>query len=75
MEWVSVKDRLPPQGIKIKIKAEYEHNICEATAIFKIYDIDERNEAWGWSIDKKDSDKYGTLRPTHWMPLPDVPHE
>lgn len=66
-EWISVKDRLPPQGIKIKIKAQYQdHEVVEANCIFKIMDIDEFNEAWRWIFDPGEQQKYGTLRPTHW---------
>jgi hypothetical protein len=70
VEWISVKDRLPPQGVNIKIKADYGNDIVEANCVFKIYDIDENNEAWSWTINEQDFNKYGTLRPTHWMSLP-----
>ena len=75
MNWISIKDELPPQGIKIKIKAQYEDCCVEAEAVFKIYDIDEETEAWGWSLSQEDLDRYGTLRPTHWMPLPELSEE
>lgn len=71
MQWISIKDRLPPQGIKIKIMT----NDIEAEAIFKIHDIDEYTESWGWTLTKEMGEKFGTLRPTYWMPLPDVPKE
>ncbi len=75
MEWISVKDQLPPQGIKIKIKADYPGSFVEAECIFKIYNIDKDTEAWGWTLNKDSAVKYGTLRPTHWMLLPEPPKE
>ena len=72
--WISVKDKLPPQGIKIRIKAQYhDDEPREAEAFFKIYDIDEYTEAYGWTLSNEDQKKYGTLKPTHWMPLPEAP--
>lgn len=76
MNWISVEERLPPEGIRIKIKAHYKQkNIPEAVAIFYVEEIDEHTEAWKWVLDKSNQEAYGTLRPTHWMPLPEVPSE
>lgn len=69
-DWVNVKRQLPPQGVKIKIKAQYhDDQFVETECVFKLYDIDERTEAYGWSMKKEDQERYGTLKPTHWMPL------
>jgi hypothetical protein len=70
MNWISVKEELPPQEIKIKIKAQYsDAEIIEAEAIFKIYDIDEFTEAWAWNLSAEQAKKYGTLKPTHWAEI------
>jgi len=69
MEWISVKDKLPPHSEKIRIKAEYNGKSIEAEAIFNIYDIDEDTEAWAWTLIPGCSENYGTLKPTHWMPF------
>lgn len=53
MDWISVKDKLPPQHEKIRIKAEYDGESIEAKAIFNIYYIDEDTEALGWTINPK----------------------
>ena len=72
-DWINLNKQLPPQGKKIKIKAQYnDDQFVEAEAIFKIYDIDERTEAYGWLLGKDEQEKYGTLRPTHWMPLSEL---
>ena len=70
MEWISVKDRLPPEGIEILIKT-YDLNDHEIhiPAIFTIYDIDKETEAYGWKIGRADT----IAKPTHWMPLPEPP--
>jgi hypothetical protein len=74
MKWISVKDRIPSSGQRVRIKAHYDE-IFEAVATFNLYDIDEEMEVWGWNLSKEDLERYGTLRPTHWMPLPEVPNE
>lgn len=72
MEWISIKEKVPSSGTKVRIKAHYdEDGIVEADAIFTIYDIDGETEAWGWKMSEEESKVYGTLRPTHWMPLAD----
>ncbi len=68
IEWISIHERMPPQGIEIRIKAESGNDVVETQAVFKIYDIDEKNEAFAWYIKKEDAEKYGTVKPTHWMP-------
>ena len=68
-EWISLNKQLPPQNINIKIKAQYhDDQYVEAEAVFKIYYVDKYTEAWGWSLKKEDQEKYGTLKPTHWIP-------
>lgn len=74
--WISIKNQLPPQGVKIKIKAQYHDDVfvC-AKAIFTIYDVDESTEAWGWAMSKEVIEKYGNLRPTHWATLPEAEND
>jgi len=72
-EWISIKDKIPSNKQLVKIKAEYTGGESyEGTAIFTLYDIDETLEAWGWRI--REGYKC-TLRPTHWLPLPEPQHE
>lgn len=71
MEWISVHDRVPPQGKNIKIKAQYNNEIKEAEAILTIGDIDEEHEYWQWTLSEENFQKFGTWSPTHWMPLQD----
>lgn len=74
MEWINVNLKLPPIGKLIKIKAQYnDDESVEALCIFTIKDIDENYEAWCWTLSDEEQKKYGTLRPTHWMPLPEPP--
>lgn len=76
MEWISVKKQLPPEGIPIRIKAQYHDDISvEAECIFSRCDIDEYTEAWKWTMNIENCEKYGTIRLTHWMPLPQPPKE
>lgn len=60
MEWIDIKERLPPQSEKIRIKAEYNGKSIEVEAIFNIYDIDKDNEAWEGTIIAEDLRIYGT---------------
>lgn len=70
-EWISVENRLPPQGVKILIKTfDLNDQIIEIEAIFKLIDIDENTEAYSWNIGKR---KDTIATPTHWMPLPKAP--
>jgi hypothetical protein len=71
-EWISVKDRPPKKGQKVKIRAGTVE-IIDAEAVFNIYDIDEFHEAWGWNMDDENYKIFGTLRPTHWAELPSPP--
>lgn len=72
MKWRKIKDGKPPlREVPIKIKAEYGGIVkAEGVGIFHIMDIDEFTEAWRWEIKE---DYKSTLRPTHWMPLPEPP--
>lgn len=71
-KWISIKKQIPPQREKIKIRAQYhDHETFEAVGEFSIVDIDEFTEAWKWILSDEEQKKYGTLRPTHWMPLPE----
>jgi len=65
--WIDIKDQLPPQGEKIKIKTYNKMDeIVEIDATFTIYDIDEYTEAYGWSIGKEHDI---IAKPTHWAKI------
>lgn len=71
-EWISIKDRPPKSGQKVRIKTfDIEDNPIEIDVIFEIRDIDEHSEAWVWKIGKHNT----TARPTHWKPTPEPPNE
>lgn len=63
MEWISVKDRLPEDGIRVLTYADNG-------AMFAATHND------GWYVD---TGEYYYASPlaiiTHWMPLPDAPKE
>lgn len=74
MEWININYQAPPENKIIKIKAQYnDDRFVEAICTLKIIDVDEHNEAWHWCFSKEEQEKYGTLKPTHWMPLPEPP--
>ena len=71
MEWISVKDRLPPNELYVVVAlcdSSTKNNMCS------IHIAARYNDAW---IDDKDGDlipvKYGRVK--YWMPLPDKPRE
>ena len=63
-EWVSVKDRLPPEDVNI-LGAIIE---CRETVKIIHVDIVSRvDQEWGYALNPK----HGKV--THWMPLPNPP--
>ncbi len=62
-EWIPIKQKMPPIGILIEIKADYDDECHQGRAIYNLHDIDERTEAYAWTI-KEGYDC--TYRPTHW---------
>jgi len=73
MEWISVKDRLPPQNVYV-LCAHFDHR--EKVKMFFIEIAERIGEFWyeGKGGDEiTQGGKYGYV--THWMPLPDAPKE
>ena len=71
MEWISIEDRFPPQGVYVLI-AKFDHR-----EKVKMYFIDIAENIGQYWYEGKDGEeitqggKYG--RVTHWMPLPNPP--
>lgn len=64
-EWISVTDRPPSHGQKVKIKTfDLEDNPIEIACVFRLMDVDEHFEAWIWSVGQEKT----IASPTHWMP-------
>ncbi len=62
MEWISVKDELPPEHGEIIVYAESNKQVwCTETYINII-----NGNILAWS-------KYPGIEVTHWMPLPESP--
>lgn len=61
--WISVKDRLPPIGLRVLVYA------CHGVHGGDIIDIEYRVDDTFWSEDGV----YSSI--THWMSLPEAPHE
>lgn len=67
MSWISVEDKRPLNNQKVIVRV-WSNNLekdVEIEATFRLYDIDDKTEAWGWNIGKRDD---VTARPTHWRP-------
>jgi uncharacterized low-complexity protein len=67
-EWISVKDRLPPDQGK-KVLVANGHGYISVFALWK----KEYGNKWTW-IDEQGHFKH-TNDITHWMPLPEPPKE
>lgn len=78
MEWISVEDSLPEKGGRYLVyekKPPHAHNCavfnypypcCEPNiAYFHAY-----SNLWAWSSFSSDP-----CDPSHWMPIPEPPHE
>lgn len=65
-EWVSVKERLPEDGITVMVW----HDTLEHE--FAYVDSDELFRAW-YDVLGNEIEAFPNI--THWMPLPDVPKE
>jgi len=60
-KWIRVEDKLPPSGIEVLIYCE------EGILIGRYWKfIEAKYNLW-------DAINYGTLHPTHWVPLPEKP--
>lgn len=65
MEWISVKDRLPDDGIPVKTKIDDKYGARNETILVRKKHM--------WFL--KDLSMYVYYAPTHWMPLPEPPKE
>lgn len=65
-EWISVKDRLPEIGIKVLVFITYTSVNDEIDVDMIDPSISHTSEPWGTYLSK---------HITHWMPLPEAPHE
>jgi hypothetical protein len=64
MEWISVKDKLPPLGHCVLVVNQFGE--MDVAAPIELW----ASSPWEW---RRDSNQCGKFYPTHWMPLPDPP--
>ena len=64
-EWISVKDKLPSDGIGRVLAWVVEQNSLGKCGF--VWNCSHANGVF--------SDKFETFQVTHWMPLPDAPQE
>ena len=73
-EWISVKERLPEYGTPVLAFDRYESvrtkGKCIQVTRLKKWDKDWKPTRYGNSCDCIREPRY-----THWMPLPEAPHE
>ena len=72
MEWISVKDRLPEIDHEVLIiytigKDDNEFNVYETARVDNVTEYSNGKVA-DWR-----RDGYSSVKPTHWMPLPEPP--
>lgn len=77
MEWISVKDRLPEDGVKENPKVK-QVKVLAAIKAKNGYTVRSqmrmRTNPWRESIGETDwTWKYSAGEVTHWMPLPEPP--
>lgn len=65
LEWISVKDRLPPVGVYVITAAKYTVKDRTDTTLT----INRLSASGKWVLSECD----GVSKVTHWMMLPDVP--
>lgn len=64
-EWISVKDRLPENGIVVRTKIHDENGSRNEQELKRSGNL--------WFL--PDGSMYVYYTPTHWMPLPEPPKE
>ena len=74
MEWIDVKERLPPNDVYVLISRFKEHKKDPIGDMYLVAIACRFNSVW---VDDHDGDvlssKDGIV--THWMPLPDAPNK
>lgn len=65
MEWTSVYDMLPEEGIPVKTKIDDENGVRNVQTLVRKGNF--------WFL--KDMYMYVYYKPTHWMPLPEPQKE
>ena len=74
MEWISVKDRLPPNTDDVIVTDGYDMGVL-------FYKPSEEKWVYGYGLlEAYNYDGGATIEPetqdiTHWMPLPEIPKE
>jgi hypothetical protein len=74
MEWISVKDRLPENGIFLVVVYEWTGLLSEKPKTPEVV-IKRYSGYWHKKQCFYDTGGYENLEVTHWMPLPDAPKE
>lgn len=71
MEWISVKDKLPPNGdeLVLVVVHGYRGDIVSMNAV----EIGSYTSKDGWIL--KTFPELENMQVTHWMPLPEPPKE
>lgn len=71
MEWISVKDKLPPKGEEMVLAVV--HGYREGTVPMSAVGMARHTSEDGWILEE--FPKLNNIRVTHWMPLPEPPKE
>jgi hypothetical protein len=75
MEWISVKDRMPPEGVKCLFYRPLADKSCDPIISVKIAAKD-LGHCWDSTVpdgEKPCNPSDGSCHVTHWMPLPEPP--
>lgn len=70
MEWISVKDKLPPEDDPVLVVV---HGYRGGFEPISLVEISSYSHDFGFSLD--DLPIGGVIDITHWMPLPELPKE
>lgn len=70
MNWISVKDRLPDEAVRVLVFLDYPGK-HEVSIDYIVYLSDTTDFGFIWACKLADEEGYVS----HWMPLPEAPKE
>lgn len=70
--WISVKERLPEEGIEVLIFGKVLNDISKVLGVRARFRGDQE---WKYTWESEDIHVYKQDDVTHWMPLPEPPKE
>lgn len=72
MEWISVKDRLPNDGVSVLVTVDLKHRKFVGVFFHHKHPLHDEKK---WISESQPDYDYGYENVTHWMPLPEPPKQ